>query len=261
MAFQFSTGLRQYLLGEGSVRKAFEDSMIKIFSGTAPVDADAAETGVLLCPITKASGTVTLGDRSTPRAYEIAISGTITTGNVVSINVTVDGVGPTAYPYTILAADDSRLKIAAKVARMLNDIPQIRAIPDIDDATGLIYVQGSIDGLDLTLADVPGTCTTTVTAKQAAVRTNCIQLALPVAGTIGKESAVNSGINVAAGTASHFRLVISTDVGSSTALTNLRIQGTVGISGTDLVLNSTNFAVGATTTISSIAITIPATTV
>lgn len=258
MAFQFSTGLRQYLLGEGSVRKAFEDSIIKVFGGTAPANADAAETGVLLCTVTKASLAVTPGDRSTPRAYEIAISGTITTGNVVSINVTVDGVGPTAYPYTILAADDSRLKIAAKVARMLNDIAQIRAIPDIDDASGLIYVLGSIDGLNLTLADVPGTCATTVTEKQAAVRTNCIQLANPVAGVIGKEAAVNSGINVAAGTASHFRLILPSDTGVLST-TQVRLQGTVGISGTDWVLNSTNFAIGATTTVSEIAITIPAT--
>ena len=48
MALSLSTGLRQFLTGEGSLRKAFEDGILNIYSGAAPANADAAPTGVLL---------------------------------------------------------------------------------------------------------------------------------------------------------------------------------------------------------------------
>ena len=65
MALKYSTGLRNFLVGEGPLRKAFEDGVLNICSGAAPAGADDAPTGVLLAKITKASGALAAGARST----------------------------------------------------------------------------------------------------------------------------------------------------------------------------------------------------
>lgn len=254
MALKISTGLRNYLTGEGSLRKALEDAVLKIYSGTAPATADAAETGVLLATITKSSGAVTSGDRSTPRVYKILI-GSYTTGHTFLVAVTVDGVGPTTYTYTAVSADDSVIKVAAKVARMLNDIPQLRAVPSLAD--GNLYVQCDIDGLDVTLADPGGgSGTLTVTALQSASRVNTLQLGAPAAGVIAKNSDIWSGVAVASGTAGYFRVVTSADSGSSSS-TDVRMQGNVSTSGADLNLSNLNIVSGATQTIDTFELTLP----
>jgi len=66
MALKCSTGLRNFLTGEGSFRKAFEDAVLKIYSGVAPASPDDAETGVLLVKITKSSGAVAAGTGALP---------------------------------------------------------------------------------------------------------------------------------------------------------------------------------------------------
>lgn len=55
-----STGLRDYMLGVGSLRDALDGTVIKIYSGPEPVSADAALAGnVLLCTITRDGDGVT----------------------------------------------------------------------------------------------------------------------------------------------------------------------------------------------------------
>ena len=39
MALKLSAGLRNFLLGEGNIRKAFEDGILNIYSGAAPANA------------------------------------------------------------------------------------------------------------------------------------------------------------------------------------------------------------------------------
>lgn len=51
-----STGLAAYLAVTGSMKDAFDGGSIKVFSGAAPDDADAAETGTLLWEIKKDDG-------------------------------------------------------------------------------------------------------------------------------------------------------------------------------------------------------------
>lgn len=53
---QFSTGLRNYMLDTGSFKAAMAVGFLKLYSGAAPANADAAVTGTLLCTITIASG-------------------------------------------------------------------------------------------------------------------------------------------------------------------------------------------------------------
>ena len=55
---KYSTGLRNFLEGEGSLRKAFEDAVLNIYSGAAPANAGDAPLGAFLAKITKASGAV-----------------------------------------------------------------------------------------------------------------------------------------------------------------------------------------------------------
>jgi len=257
MSERLSTGLRDYLLGEGSMRKALEDCVMKIYSGAAPASANDAVTGVLLVSVTKASGTVSSGERSTPRAYEITIPNA-TTSNTVIINVTVDGVGPTSYTYTILAEDNTMAKVCIKVARMLNDIPQLVAIPDINaDTPGILFAQGRIDGLDLTLANGGGTTTATVTAMQAAARSDAMYFAAPSSGAMSKASETWSGLIATSGVAGYFRFVTSSDDGTLST-TQVRAQGAVSTSGAELNLSNTSLVAATTLTIDTYSISLPA---
>jgi hypothetical protein len=56
MALKLSTGLRNKLMDTGSLKSIFALGFIKIYSGAAPADANAAVTGTLLCTISLASG-------------------------------------------------------------------------------------------------------------------------------------------------------------------------------------------------------------
>lgn len=56
MSLKLSTGLRNKLLDTGSLKSIFAAGFIKIYSGSAPADADAAVTGTLLCTISISGG-------------------------------------------------------------------------------------------------------------------------------------------------------------------------------------------------------------
>jgi hypothetical protein len=99
MALKYSIGLRNFLIGEGSLRKAFEDGLLNIYSGAAPAAADEAPTGVLLAKITKASGALAAGARSAPKRFKVVI-GSHAEGQTFPFALTVDGVGPVTYTYT-----------------------------------------------------------------------------------------------------------------------------------------------------------------
>lgn len=51
MTVKSSTGLRNHVLAVGSVKNALDGCLIKLYGGTAPADADAAESGTLLATI------------------------------------------------------------------------------------------------------------------------------------------------------------------------------------------------------------------
>jgi hypothetical protein len=56
MSIKISTGAANKLLDTGSLKATFAAGFIKIYSGAAPADADAAVTGTLLCTISISSG-------------------------------------------------------------------------------------------------------------------------------------------------------------------------------------------------------------
>lgn len=55
MTIKISTGLSNKLLDTGSLKATMALGFLKIYSGAAPADADAAVTGTLLCTISLAS--------------------------------------------------------------------------------------------------------------------------------------------------------------------------------------------------------------
>ena len=69
---QLSTATRNQILDTGAIRTIFNLGQLNIYSGTAPLSADDAPTGVLLCTISNASS-------ATGITFEgAAINGTIT---------------------------------------------------------------------------------------------------------------------------------------------------------------------------------------
>lgn len=56
MTLKSSTGLKNGVLATGSLRSMLSGGKIRIFAGSAPADADGAETGTLLCVISLNGG-------------------------------------------------------------------------------------------------------------------------------------------------------------------------------------------------------------
>jgi len=255
MSLKLSTGLRNFLLAEGSLRKAFEDGIINLYSGAAPASPDDAPTGVLLCKVTKASGAVAAGARSLPQTGLILI-GSHAPGETFIINVTVDGVGPTSYTFTNTPDAGGVTDVAMKVAEMLNDIPQIAAIASGSD--GNIFVSSKFTNGSFTLANGGGTGTISTLTSQvkAAVVLDTLKLATPAAGVINKNADVWSGVGLANGTAGYFRLITTLDTGAQSQ-EEVRIQGNVATSGAELNLSNLNIVTGATQTLDTFSLTEP----
>lgn len=261
MALVYSTGAVNFRAGEGSTRRLLEDVVMDLYGGAvAPTTADEAPTGTKLCRVTKASGSVAAitetSGRSTKTLYAATIGAGTTPGSTVKANITIDGVGPTTYTYTILAEDDSNAKVATKVAQMLNDIPGLSCIST--GSSGAFYLQSRIAGLDFTLADGGGTYAITPGAKViTAARGNTLCFGAPAAGVISKSSDVWSGVNLATGVAVYFRLVLPWDTGILSTVES-RVQGAIATgSGGELNMSNTSLTIGATTTIDTGTITLP----
>lgn len=256
MAEKYSTGLRNWLLGGKDLREAFDDFIIKIFSGSTPSDADQGEAGTLLCTISKASGQVDATELSTAKQASIDIT---VAGVGATIIVAINGVD---YTYTVLAADDDLRKVARKVALMLDGIPELQAIAHgtaVGD--GKVAVKSSVAGLTFTIAKggggSGGTATWTVTDNTFAnVRSDALQWGTPSNAQMAKPSEVWSGVNVLGGTAAWFRIVRPDDTGALST-TARRIQGAVGTSGAELNLTNINLALNATLTIDTALFNLP----
>ncbi len=87
--------------------------------------------------------------------------------------------------------------------------------------------------------------------------THCHFLAAAVSGVLSKNADIWSGVAGATGTASYFRLVVNTDTGVLST-TEIRMQGTVGTSGADINMSSVSIVSGATQTIDTWDLTMPA---
>ena len=255
MTEKYSTGLRDFMLGEGSFRKAMDDCVLKIFSAPIPADADAAQTGTLLCTITKAGATVDPTEFSVAKQALIDIT---VAAHPFTVIVAING---TDYTYTSVADDDSLLKTARKVSLMLSTIPEIEANA-LGEANGKISIKSRIAGLTFTIAKGGGggggTATWAITDNTIAnSRCDALQFGAPASGVIAKAVETWQGDNVAGGVAAYFRLVRPNDTGALST-TELRVQGSVGLADADLNLPSVQFVLSAPTRINNFSITLPA---
>lgn len=257
MALKLSTKLRNQLLGGEDLRRIFEDGVLKIYSGSAPSSADDIVSGVLLATITKASGTVSASEVSTHQEALLAI-GSHASGETFTL--IVNGV---SYTYTN-TPDLDAIPIAAAFAKYIDaNCPDVEAFAS---GTINVYVRSKYKGVAVTWS-IAGTGTINSTTGAQALAdsvanslADTIRFAAPASGVIAKETAVWSGVAVATGVAGYFRLINSADDGSADGSNLLypRLQGSVGVSGTEMTMSNTTITSGATQTVDSASITMPA---
>ncbi len=96
-----------------------------------------------------------------------------------------------------------------------------------------------------------------VSIGSAHADTHCHFLAAAVSGVLSKDANVWSGVAAGTGTATYFRLVVNTDTGVLST-TEIRMQGTVGTTGADINMSSVSIVSGATQTIDTFDLTMPA---
>lgn len=129
-------------------------------------------------------------------------------------------------------------------------------------ANGVIHIYSGSQPLDADSA-VTGTLLGIVTTDGGAFAfgspTNGLAFDAPVAGVVSKAAAgAWKFTGIANGTAGWFRLMgnASDSLGASTILP--RVDGSVGVSGTDMKLSNLTIAIGAPSTIDAFAFTVPA---
>jgi len=257
MTVKYSRALLNEITGGKSVRAALEDTVLDIYDGVCPTNPEDARTGTKLARYTLSGAAIATTDRGTHQIYKL-VPANSTSGNTIKVNVTVDGVGPTAYTYTILPADDSVTKVAVKIARMLNDIPQIQAVPEGNSAN--VWAMCRVAGLALTLADGTGTTPIATTSQQSAVRVNTLQFSAPTAGVLSKPTGDTwqCSSNLATGVAGYFTLCTPDDTGAiDTTYVKKRVQGTLATVGGDATIDPATVTILAVSTITTFSLTLP----
>jgi hypothetical protein len=265
------------MLGQHGYRRLWSDFVLDIYGGvTPPLNADAPATGTKLVRITVGSNAVTQPfSAMQPNPVSPEYINTITVATEAGqntkttiLNVTVDGVGPTSYTYTINTGgpDTSTWLYTLNLAHFFSmNIPQIAFIP----YAALGIVARGLPGLAVTLADGGGTSgspaltiPTGGSILQPASRSGqyTLQMGLPSGGTLAKTTDVWSGVGLATGVATYGRLVLPADDAAQTGSGNsweIRAQGAIATSGAEITMSNTTITQGATTTVDAASITKP----
>ncbi|MCK0507897.1 hypothetical protein [Aromatoleum anaerobium] len=248
MTLRYSTAARNHILQHGSLKKAFQNGKILIYSGAQPASADSAPTGTLLCTITRNSGAHTA---------EVLATGTVTlTGGASGSvdTVTVDGIN--IMSEGAVAYDTSLTVTAAAVAAAINrseSSPEYTAT-----SSGAVVTISAARGSGAAPNTFAVSATlTTITASYGnmaggVTALNGLQFDVATAGTITKKvGEVWSGTNVATGTAGWYRFVgaVADSGVADSSETEIREDGAIATSGAQLNMSSTTLTSGATTTI------------
>ena len=251
MALRLSTGLRQCLLGGGSMRKAFSDAILNIYSGSAPATADLPSGATILAAITLASGTVSHDEVGVAMVESLLIDDK-TQSNVNGC--TIAGTTGGTFTFSHTNGSEEEDDIALALALLINADPMVPvvAIPVLH----YVYIISKFPGESITVTPT-GNGTPVLTHIVTNTRNDALHLAAPLAGAIAKESGVWSKPAVATGTAAFFRLVRTTDDDDDSAIA-IRLQGSISTSGAELNLSNLNIVSGATVTIDTFQLTEPA---
>jgi hypothetical protein len=227
----------------------FNDSVMRIYTGSQPASADTGATGTLLVTITKASGALSVSTRQMS-SVTLTANGTDT----YTLVVTISG---TDYTYSVVRVAEDATALAEALCILINADKYVFAA----HAAGVITVASRFPGEAYSIANTgsstPGNVVIAVVTADA--RGNGLHWIDPASGVVSKETAYAwSGVAVSTGTAGYFRLSEYGDTPTSLSTTAMRVDGSIGTSGTDCTVGSTSITSGATVTIDSAAFTLPA---
>lgn len=262
MTFKVSTALRNALTESQPLKLAMSNCVLKVYTGTQPSDANQAPTGTLLCTYSDASGALT---------REVLAKGTVALTGGASGSVDTLTVNSLEIMGSATSFNTSLTQTAADICTKINNNPKNQLFTAANNASATITITAKPGMGTLPNGWVVASTVTTITktdtnmgAGGAAVAgvspVNCLQWGDAAAGVLSKLSTQTwSGVAGNTGTAGWFRFEASvTDAGaldSSEAV--LRMDGSVGTSGTELILPSTSFASSTTYSIDTFTVTLP----
>ncbi len=259
MTIRLSTGARNGLLLGLGFAGMFNRGYMKIFSGSQPANADAAETGTNLGIVSSSSLTLTKETRATGSITITGASGgSINNITVGGLNIIPDGA--------ITVSGDTTTTLATKLATAINR----NGIMEASSSGAVVTISGR-PGTGVTTAAVAGSLTTATatyvnmgSGVAGVAPVNGLLFGDPVAGVIAKDANQIwsfTGIN-GTGTAGWFRLYGSNTNDSGAIISAApyypRLDGSVGLSGADLILSNISIATGSPNTIDTFTFTMPA---
>lgn len=256
MTMRLSTALRNLLANGASYAGAMENGRIEIYTGAQPASADAAVQGTLLCTITNNSGALTAETASTGTMTLAGAAGSVNTVTVNGVNI----LGPNAVPFNGTLA-----QTALDVATAINN-SRVWPRYSASAAGAVVTIAGTASAGAAPNGYVVSATLTTLTATYANMAggvnpVNGLQFAAAANGATAKIAAqVWSGLNAAGGTAGWFRQYGPfSDAGALDSNAQYaRVDGAIATSGGEMNLNSTAFVSGATTTVQTGTLTVPA---
>jgi len=262
-----STGLRNQLLGNKSIRDILRGGYLDVRSGPAPATADAAVTGIQLVKIVRASLTSKV-------AQVMRITPTAGTAAAAVWNVTVNG--------DQVSFTDDGTPLATEICTGLTNLLDVLGGGAITTPAGTIQTDkcsarftvtnnGSTIDITSSVAGVPidvsssvsgagaGTGTLITTTQTEDAYGISLEAYSDVASGIVEKLATEvwSGVAVATGTAGYVRYVADGDTGVLST-SKPRIQGVVSTSNAPFIISSVNVVLGTTQTMDTFQITFPA---
>ena len=152
MAVRLSTGLVNALAGgvagDGSFADIFANFVIACYTGTQPVNADAAETGVLLGYITLASGAFTPGNATNGLNFDPASGGILAKPAADEWSITPIAAGTIGY----VRLYDNSMTTGASTSAKRMDMNCGVGSGDIrwSNTSFLVGVKNTLDSLNIT---------------------------------------------------------------------------------------------------------------
>lgn len=237
---RFSTDLTNFLQAGGSFKEAFEDSVLEIYSGTQPSNADGSASGTLLASITLGGAAFSYGtDYSLPQIDKL----TVTANTAGTNSVTIDSITIQDTADGVDTVDDIAKRLAHKIE--LDKTVAQKVIP-VYIGSGEIILRSKLAGIAYTLA-VGGNMS--IASVLTISRSNGLMFGDVASGQLDKESGTWQGDGLSDGTAGWFRFKGKID--------GINMDGNVGTYGADLNLSSTSITTGNPVTISTFSITQP----
>lgn len=285
MAKRLSTGAVDFISQEGGVTQALANGRIFFFAGTQPATADEASgTSIAnsLVEFTKASGAFTAETRATAI---IDLTGITTAETITSITVGGFEILGATVTYATSAANTAYL-LATQI-NAFKSYPDIKAVYTTGNTLTLVAPKNSGVSFNNQTIIAAGTgvwngaashFTSNGVAATATPNTwssgngrfgtgaggstagveavNGLNFTFPNAspGVAVKETAAWTGVAKQTGTAGWFRFCGDGTDPNTASATAIRFDGSIGTSGTDLIVSSTSITQGATQTVNTFTI-------